>query len=130
MDIQKFPERRKSKRFKLKDPAFAIMYCSPTRTGQIIDISRTGLAIRYNKIVEGPIECTELDIFKSDFGFYIDSIKAKTISDTEIIDKIDVGPKELRRCGIQFADLDNNQISQLEDFIQNFALSEGLNQDI
>jgi len=127
MAIQRFLERRKAKRFKLKDPAFAIMYCSPTRTGQIIDISRTGLAIRYNKTVGGSDEFTELDIFKSDFRFYIDNIQAKTISDVEIIDKIDIGPKEMWRCGIQFEDLSNNQISQLEDFIQNFALAESLN---
>ena len=52
MDIQKnFLERRKDKRFnlKLKDPAFAIMYYSPTRIGQITDISRSGLAVRYVK---------------------------------------------------------------------------------
>ena len=122
-----FPERRKDKRFKLKDPAFAIMYCSPTITGKIIDISRTGLAVRYHRIVEGPNEFSELDIFKSDFRFYIDNIKAKTILDVGIIDKKNIESKEMRRCGIQFRDLANNQISQLENIIQNFTLAEGLN---
>ena len=64
MDIQMFPERRKDKRFKLKDPAFAILYSSPTITGEIIDISRTGLAVRYYRIAEGSNEFSELDIFK------------------------------------------------------------------
>ena len=127
MDIQKnFPERRKDKRFKLKDPAFALMYCSPARTGQIIDISRSGLAIRYDKNGKGSNELTELDIFKSDFSFYIDNMKAKLISDIEIIDKTLTGSKEMRRCGIQFEDLSNNQIFQLVNFIQNSSLVESL----
>ena len=123
MDTHKnFPERRKDKRFHLKDPAYAIMNCSPIRTGQITDISRSGLAIRYEKNVAGSNELTELDIFKSDFSFFIDNIKVKIISDIEII-----GSKEMRRCGLQFEDLSNNQIFQLENFMQNFTLAEGLN---
>jgi len=128
MDIQKnFPERRKDKRFKLKSSAFAVMNYSPKRTGKITDISKSGLALRYFKNGEGSNELNELDIFKSDFSFYIDHIKAKTISDIEIIDKTYIGPKEMRRCGIQFEDLSHNQISQLENFIQNSNLAESLN---
>lgn len=128
MDIQEnFTEKRKDKRFKLKDPAFALMYCSPARTGQIIDISRSGLAIRYDKNGKGSNELTELDIFKSDFSFYVDNIKAKLISDIEIIDKTFIESKGMRRCGIQFEGLSNNQISQLVNFIQNSSLTESLN---
>jgi hypothetical protein len=128
MGIQKnFPERRKDKRFKLKYPVFAVMYYSPTRIGRITDISRSGLAVRYVKNGESSNELNELGIFKSDFRFYIDNIRAKTISDFEIIDKTFIGSKEMRRCGIQFGDLPKNQISQLEDLIQNFTSAEGLN---
>ena len=103
------------------------MYYSPTRIGQITDISRSGLAVRYVKNEEDSHELNELDIFKSDFRFYIDNIKAKTIFDLEIIDKTFVGSKEKRRCGIQFEDLSNNQLFQLENFIQNLTLAEGSN---
>jgi len=128
MDIQKnFPERRKDKRFKLKSSAFAIMNHSPKRIGKITDISKSGLALRYSKHGEGSNELNELYIFKSDFSFCIDDIKAKTISDVEIIGKTLIGSKEMRRCGIQFEDLSNNQISQLVNFIQNSSSTEGLN---
>ena len=128
MDIQKnFPERRKDKRFKLKDPAFAIMNHCSNKMGKITDISKSGLAIRYLKNGEGSDKLNRLDIFKSDFSFYIDDIKAKPITDIEIIDKMLIGSKETRRCGIQFEDLSMNQISQLENFIQNCTLAEGLN---
>jgi hypothetical protein len=125
MDIQKnFPERRKNKRFKLKASAFAIMYCSLARIGQVIDISRSGLAIRYVNNGVRSSELTELDIFKSDFRFNIVNLKAKAISDIKITDKTIIESKKMRRCGIQFEYLSKNQISLLENFIQNFTLAE------
>ncbi len=128
MDIQKnIPERRKDKRFKLKSSAFAIMNNSPKRVGKITDISKSGLAVRYYKNGESFNDLKVLDIFRSDFSFHIDDIKAKTISDVEIIDKTLIGSKEVRRCGIQFDDLSNNQIFQLANFIQNSSSAEGLN---
>ena len=123
MKIQKnSPDRRKDKRFKLKDPVFALMYFSPTMMGRVTDISRSGAAVRYVKSGDGYRELNQLDIFKSDFKLYIENLKAKTISDMEIIDKTFIGSKEIRRCGIQFEDLTDIQISQLKDFIQNFAI--------
>jgi hypothetical protein len=125
MDIQKnFPERRKNKRFKLKASAFEIMYCSLARIGQVIDISRSGLAIRYVNNGVRSSELTELDIFKSDFRFNIVNLKAKAISDIKITDKTIIESKKMRRCGIQFEYLSKNQISLLENFIQNFTLAE------
>ena len=127
MKIQKnSPDRRKDKRFKLKDPVFALMYFSPTMMGRVTDISRSGAAVRYVKSGDGYRELNQLDIFKSDFKLYIENIKAKTISDMEIIDKTFIGSKEIRRCGIQFEVLSNNQLSQLENFIQDFASAESL----
>jgi len=128
MDIQKnIPERRKDKRFKLKSFAFATMNQSPKRIGKITDISKSGLAIRYFKNGGDSNDLKVLDIFKSDFSFCINDIKAKTISDVKIIDNTLIGSIEMRRCGIQFEDLSNNQISQLVNFIQNSSLAESLN---
>jgi len=124
---QKFPERREYKRFKLKDPVFAILYSSPTKTAQIVDISRGGLALRYVKSEEGSSIIDKLDIFKSDFSFYMDNVKAKTVSDIEVIgDKIN-GTKEVRQCGLQFENLSESQISQLESFIHNVSMAEAIN---
>lgn len=122
MSIRKdFAERRKDKRFKVKDPAFAVMYYSPTKIGQITDISRSGVAVRYIKNGDGSGELDQIDIFKSDFKFYMDNIKAKTVSDVEVIDKSVSDSKGIRRCGIQFENLSNYQISQIESFIQNYT---------
>ena len=131
MDINRgSSERRKDKRFKLKDPVFAILYSSQTKTAQIVDISRGGLAIRYVKNDYDSDMINKLDIFKSDFSFYMDNIKAKTISDIEVTGENFNGSKEVRRCGVQFENLSENQISQLERFIQNVSFGRGLNSDI
>lgn len=124
MEIQKnFNERRKDKRFKLKHPAFAIMSYPSNGIAKITDISKSGLALRYSKNGAGFSTLNKLDIFKSDFSLYIDDIKAKTISDIEVIGKTFVGSKETRRCGIQFEGLSSEQISQLDNFIQSAALA-------
>jgi len=122
---QRFPERRKDKRFKLKEPVFAILYSAPTKTAQVVDISRGGLALRYVKSEEGSSVIDKLDIFKSDFSFYMDNIKAKTVSDIAVVGEKINSSKEIRRCGLQFEDLTKSQISQLESFIQNIGLIEG-----
>jgi len=119
-----FTERRKDRRFKLKNPGYAIMYYSPTKIGHIIDISESGLAVSYVKTGQPSEKLNEIDIFRSDFRCYIENLKAKTISDLKINDPTYMGSKETRRCGIHFKDLSSQQISQLNNFIQNYASSE------
>ena len=123
MSIQtQFQERRKDKRIKVKDPTYAIIFDFLSISGQITDISKSGAAIRYVKNGESyPKDLDGLDIFRSDFSCRIDNIKAKIITDMEVIDKKFIGTKKLRRCGIQFEDLSRNQISQLENFIQSLS---------
>lgn len=118
---ENFPERRKEKRFELKDAAYAVIYFSKTEMYRIIDISRGGLAIRHVKRGKCPNKLDELDIFKPDFSFYLQNIKARKISDTELIDNAP-GPEAARRSGIRFLDMSSTQISQLENFIQKLAL--------
>ena len=69
------------------------------------------------------MEIKELDIFKPDFSFYIDKIKARTISDFEIIDNSNNGTKKMRRCGVQFEDLADHQIGLLENFMRDNTIA-------
>lgn len=93
------------------------------KIAKITDISKSGLALRYSKNGAGFSTSNKLDIFKSDFSLYIDDIKAKIVSDIEVIGKTFVGSKETRRCGVQFEGLSGKQLSQLENFIQSAALA-------
>jgi len=117
-----FTERRKHKRFKLKDTAFAIIDYNPTKMGQITDISRSGLAIHYANNGQGSNRPDELDIFKPDLSCYIEKIKVKTVSDLEVIGSASFKPKKMRRCGMQFGVLTSSQIFHLESLLQNYAV--------
>jgi hypothetical protein len=118
-------EKRKFTRFKIKGLSFALLkssFCE--ELGEIIDISKGGLAFQY-LVGENQIkEAVELDIILAHNGFYIKKIPCKTISDFDIINEICFSSLKMRRHSIKFGELDNNQISELDYFIKQHTISE------
>jgi hypothetical protein len=117
-------DRRKQKRFQIQDGLFAIVRPEFTKLGQIIDIGMGGLAFRY--VVTGNREnkAFEVDIFLVGDGFYLEKVPIKTISDIKLPKKFSNGPLPMRRCGVKFGELTQNQITQLEYFIKNYTTVE------
>lgn len=119
--------RRKHRRFQVQDTAFVVLRApSPhsTKVGQIIDISRQGLAFRYIADEGRSNGSSELEIVSADHSFYLDKVPFKTISDSKTDKDVPFSSIEMRRSGVQFGDLTPNQISRLEYFIWNHATSE------
>jgi hypothetical protein len=118
-------ENRKFKRFKVKDLSFALLKSSfYEELGEIIDISKGGLAFKY-LVGENQIkEAVELDIILAHNGFHIKKLPCKTISDFEIINEIYFSSLKMRQHSIEFGELDNNQISELDYFIKQHTISE------
>lgn len=118
-------EKRKFKRFKVKDLSFALLKSSfYEELGEIIDISKGGLAFQY-LVGENQIkESVELDIILAGNGLHIKKLPCKTISAFEIINKIDFSSLKMKRHSIKFGELDNNQISELDYFIKQHTISE------
>ncbi len=118
-------EKRKIKRFKVKDLSFALLKSvSYEELGEIVDISKGGIAFQYF-VGENQIKkAVELDIILAGNGFHMKKIPCKTISDFEIIDEIYFSPLKMRRHSIKFGELDNNQISELDYFIKHHTISE------
>jgi hypothetical protein len=119
--MKKFVERRKHKRFKALDRAFAIHGPYFTHRSQIIDISKDGLAFRYMGGGERLSESFELDILFAEASFYLGKIPVRTISDR----KANQGPFDsipMRRHGVQFRELTHDQMSQLTYFIGNYTI--------
>jgi hypothetical protein len=119
--MKKLPERRKYKRFQAADGALAVLRPSwphSATIGQIIDISRGGLAIRYIAGEERSNDSSKLSIVFADHSFYLPKVPTKTISDLEIarMPFISMTP---RRRSLQFDGLTRHQVSELEYFIQN-----------
>ncbi len=117
-------EQRKHKRFRVQYGAFVVFRFNDSKLGQIIDISRGGLAFRYvanGKQSKGP---DQLDIMLAEKDFHIEKLPFKTIFDFEIPSVVAFNSLKTRRCGVQFGKFTQNQISQLESFIKNYTIGE------
>ena len=118
-------ERRQHKRIQIKSQADAVLL-GPTFTKgvQIIDISKGGLAFRYVHGQKPSNGLFEIDILWDHIDLNLIKLKVKTISDYQIPDEFLLDVIPLRRCGAQFAELTKDQISQLENFIENDSTGE------
>jgi len=117
-------ESRKYKRFKVKKGAFAILWPHSKKIGEIIDISRNGLAFSYFADENLPNRSTAVDIFWHDHSFYLDSIPCKTVYEIEIADEPPSTQSKMMRIGVQFEDVIASKSSQLNHFMQNYIIGE------
>ena len=119
MERKKLAERRKLKRFQVKDGAFAVVRPEFTRLGQIINISYEGLAFQYPVTANQENGASELDIFLAGDGFYLENMSFEAVSDRRATRKSSKGFLPLRRCSVRFKDITSSQTVLLEYFIQN-----------
>ena len=122
MDSNGKVERRKHKRFQVQDIAFAVLRGQADQLGQIIDISRGGLAFHYIVSGKNVKRSFELDILLAYYGLYMEKIKFKTISDFQIPNKSPFSPIIMRRHSVKFGELAPNQVSMLEEFIREYTV--------
>lgn len=123
---QVFEDKRKFKRFKGKEGAFAT-FIRPNEhinTGQIQDISMGGVCLRYLSTGEDYNECSTIKIFGSnDLFIHVDNVQCRIIYDRQVPEgsweKISI-----RCCGVEFKNLSVKQLSMLQDFIDHFASDE------
>ena len=114
-------ERREHKRFKVQEGASVVLRAHSIELGQIIDVSRNGLAFCYVSSQQPSSGSFELVILSSDHGFYLDEIPFKIVSDFEMNDD-PLSFSTTRRCSVQFGKLRRKQVSRLEYFIQNHTI--------
>jgi hypothetical protein len=117
--MEESAERRKHRRFRVQDGNFAALSPWFCILGQIVDISRSGLAFRYVARSAGPHKCANLKILKTDGSFSCDRIPFKTIWDCSTPRESSLGSLALRHCGVQFGKLRDDQKFDLKYFIEN-----------
>lgn len=115
-------ERRKHKRFKAKEGAFAVL-TSENKMGQIQDISRSGLTFQYIGHSEPSSGSTEMEIFSTVHDFYLKKVPARVVVDSEIEKTVPFSSVPMRRVNVQFEEMTPIQSKLLEYFIQNFNIS-------
>ncbi len=118
-------EKRKYKRYKVKDLTFVkLCYKDEMDIGQLMDIGKGGLSLRYFVNSDKARNYSNLSIFLSENDFIIDKISFKAISDTEIANGSKFTTIVLRRYGIEFDNLTDDQIAGLDYFLEHYTLGE------
>lgn len=126
---REFTERRESRRYKVKDLAFAKLWSEHEEDyvqdmGKLLDISRKGLALRSSKRTEKADELSEMGIFLSGKDFSVDKISFRIISDIEVKSDLTFNKGTAIRYGIQFEDLTPSQLDKLDYFLLYHTLQE------
>jgi c-di-GMP-binding flagellar brake protein YcgR len=121
-----FEGRRKFKRFKGKEGAFAA-FMKPNELinmGQVQNISMGGLCVRYLSTHDDNVGRSAIKIFGSNDRFiHLDRVQCRIVYEHEVPE----GSWEqisTRRCGVEFENLSVKHMSQLQEFIDNFAVDE------
>ncbi len=103
---------------------FAVIKSKPVKMGQIIDISKNGLALDYIERRGEAMRVFKLDILYAQDTFYLGKLLFKPVYDYVLDTEVPVNSFAIRRCGVQFGELTAHQKSRLEFFIQNYTLAQ------
>jgi len=112
-------ERRKHKRFKAAQGAYAVLGPETSKLGQIKDISMGGLAFKYLADEARPNGDGELDIIIRQNNYWLRKIPIQIVSDFELARENAFSTIRLRQQGVQFGKLTSDQTSQLEFILKN-----------
>jgi len=115
-------ELSKIKDMSMGEIAFAVIKSKPIKMGQIIDISKDGLAFHYIDRQGGSNNLFKMDILFAGDAFYLDRLLFKPVFDIAVETDIPLNSFAIRKCGVQFGELNHRQRSQLEYFICNHTL--------
>jgi len=121
--LNEFVERRRFKRFKVKEGAFAALMPDSKKLGQILDLARGGLAFVYIDPGEAA-DGSELQIVVTENKFYLSKLPVHLVSDIWVPNKLPINPIFVRRQGVQFGELTPEQTSLLDSFIRQYTIGE------
>jgi len=114
-------EQRKHARYWVHRGSVAVPRSFSANIGRIIDISRNGIAVRYKSGHDWLKGASQIDIMLIDDDFYLSKLSAEIISDETYL-FCDSGKKnEEKRCGLQFTNLSNYQLTEIDQFIHKFS---------
>jgi len=115
-------ERRRNKRYKAVDGAYAAISPNSHKLGQIIDISMGGLSFKYidtSRDEEESDGAPEEAVFLSSMGYYVGDLPFKTVSDYEITNAPSFSSMKVRKRHVQFTDLSFKQLFDLDYYLRN-----------
>ena len=115
-------ERRKNKRYKATEGAYAAISPKSRKLGQIIDISMGGLCFKYidtSSADDQEEQLPEETVFLSSMGYYVGDLPFKTIDDYEVTNTPSFSSMKVRKRHVQFTDLSFKQLFDLDYYLRN-----------
>ncbi len=116
-------ERRKFPRFKNCSDIMVEVNPYAKKVGNLLDISRDGLAFQYIDVGDDVDEISELSLW-IDNEIYLIGINTEKVSDCKTFFKSPTGSIPMRRCSVRFDTQSPNQQSLLESFINKYTFQE------
>jgi len=101
--------------------ALAVLKAKPLKMGQIVNISKGGLAFRY---IDSEIESgksSEIDILFAQNNFHLKKVLFKTVADYKAVSEFPFSSIVMRQKSVQFREMRPYQTSQLDYFIKNYT---------
>ena len=117
-------DRRRKKRFQVKEGTYAALINANNKLGQIKDISLVGLSFRYIDSNEQNHPESELKIILAGTGLIMDDLPYEPVSDFEVDDEYTFSSVKMRQMHLAFGELTPQQLSQLDLFILNHTMGE------
>jgi c-di-GMP-binding flagellar brake protein YcgR len=114
-------ERRKNRRFHVKDKCFAVINPDPVKLVPIIDISQGGLGFYLNDNEDWLNKTSKLEIMVADCSFYMDKLPFHVVSSSRALPNQSTSLLDGRRYSLKFGHLQPNQRAQLRYFIRNYS---------
>ena len=112
-------ERRKHPRYDIRDIAFAIIRSNAEEElGQIINISKGGLAFQYfigNREFQ---KADRLDVLLADSGIHVENIEFRVVDDYELTNELSFSSITKREQRVHFGELNSAQKQGLDSFIR------------
>ncbi|MCF8067680.1 MAG: PilZ domain-containing protein [Desulfobacterales bacterium] len=112
-----FEDRRKYKRFKVKEGTLAIEKGNIVLVGQVADISEKGLSFYYLDNGEPPGKRSEIGLYNSGQGIFCNKLAVENISDVILAKEATPVAATTIRRGVKFGTLSETQRTGIEKFI-------------
>jgi len=121
LDTYSGAERRRHKRFRVKDDALVFF---GKDTGTILDISQGGLSVHYAALEKKTPLPNQLDIFFVYSRFYLPNLPVSLVDEMPILPNPIFNSFQVKRLRMKFGPLSSEQHARLEDFITDNAILE------
>ena len=117
-------DRRRKKRYQVKEGTYAALINANNKLGQIKDISLVELSFRYIDSNEQNHPESELKSILARSGLIMDDLPYEPVSDFEVDDEYTFSSVKMRQMHLAFGELTPQQLSQLDLFILNHTMGE------